>query len=278
MSSIKRRLFYMLPPSMRFAVRWLYYLPQDIYESSFTSQHHMRPPRRLTFTGAGDFLRIGHAFVEDFKVKKLVRQDSAILDVGSGIGRLAIPLTGLIREGRYEGFDIMSAGVEWCKRHIAASHPQFRFQQVQLSNDLYRNEGEAADHFVFPYADDTFDFAMVISVFTHMVPKELQQYIAEIGRVLQKGGHCYATFFLLNEQSRSTMDQHGFTFPHAHGHYSLMDEKVKSANVAYDEQHLLQHIIDQSTFDVISIEYGSWSHGNSKSPIDFQDRIVIRKK
>ena len=276
---IARRLYYLIPPGWRLAVRWMVFLPFDIFQSLFSSSNELKPPRRLIYTGAGDFLKTGKAFIQDFHEKNLIRSDSHVLDVGSGIGRLAIPLTGYLTEGKYEGFDIMKTGVDWCTRNISRAYPNFTFTQVALSNDLYRKDGEAADTFKFPYADQSFDFAMVISVFTHMIPEEVQQYVSEISRVLKPGGSMYATFFILNEASRQHMnsDSNPFNFRHGRGMYSLLDPKVKSANVAFDESYLVNQIIRHANMNVESITYGRWSTGRPGGSIDFQDRIVCRK-
>jgi ubiquinone/menaquinone biosynthesis C-methylase UbiE len=109
-----------------------------------------------------------------------------VLDIGSGIGRVAIPLTEyLSEEGRYEGFDVVEKGVQWCQTHITRQFPNFQFQYIPLNNDLYRSDGQDATQFSFPYPDDQFDLIVVNSVFTHMLPEEVDNYLGEIRRVLE---------------------------------------------------------------------------------------------
>ncbi len=279
MRSIARRFYYRLPPSLRFAARWLFFLPYDIFQSLFSPAPGIRPPRRLIYTGAGDFLKIGESFVHEFRTRGLVHPDSVVLDVGSGMGRLAIPLTTLLTRGQYEGFDIIKSGVRWCQHNISSTYPQFTFTHVALINDLYRQEGQSAGDFRFPYPDGYFDFVMVISVFTHMVPEEVDHYVREISRVLKNGGHLYATFFVLNEASRANMrkGQHEFDFKFDRGHYSLLDAKVKSANVAFEETYLMEQILGPAGLTVVSREYGTWSSQEKGNPIAFQDRITCQK-
>jgi len=254
-------------------------MPQDLMTSLFSGKHPMAPPRRLIFTGAGHFIRMGKLFLQDFISKKLVKPDSSVLDIGSGIGRIAIPLTSFLEKGLYEGFDIMKPGIRWCQKKISTRFPHFKFTQVSLANDLYRNSGDAAAQFVFPAANDQFDLAIATSVFTHMLPEEVTQYVEEIHRVLKKGGNAYLTFFILNENSIRQMNQgvNEFNFQYDHGSYRLLDEKVKSANVAYDEKYLFGQVISPAKFKIASIEYGTWSTLSKGNPIGFQDRVVITK-
>lgn len=88
----------------------------------------------------------------------------------------------------------MEQGVDWCRKNITPRFPNFNFKQVSLANDLYRESGDAAVDFVFPYADQLFDLAIATSVFTHMLPPEVQNYVAETYRTLKPGGHAYFTF------------------------------------------------------------------------------------
>ncbi len=279
MGSLARKFYYSLPASWRLFARWLVYLPQDMFTSLLTSKPLLAPPRRLIFTGAGDFLHMGELFLEDFKVKKLIQQDSSVLDIGSGIGRIAIPLTSYLDHGKYEGFDIMKPGIRWCQKNITTRFPQFRFTQVALSNDLYRNSGHSASQFVFPYPDAHFDLAIATSVFTHMLPEEVMRYMEEIHRVLKTGGQAYLTFFILNSTSSEQMKRKGneFHFQYDHGTFRLMNEEVKSANVAYDEDHVFNTMIPPGKFKIESVEYGTWSTMQKGNPIAFQDRVVIAK-
>lgn len=211
---------------------------------------------------------------------KIIHQHSSVLDIGSGIGRIGLALTRYLRHGHYEGFDIMEQGVDWCRKNITPRFPNFNFKQVSLANDLYRESGDAAVDFVFPYADQLFDLAIATSVFTHMLPPEVQNYVAETYRTLKPGGHAYFTFFVLNKTSLSQMtkDANEFNFKFDKGKFRLLDDKVQSANVAYDEAFLFSEIISPVQFEIVSIEYGTWSTQEKGEAIAFQDRVVLRRK
>ena len=63
------------------------------------------------------------------------------------------------------------------------------------------------------------------SVFTHMLPDGVANYITEISRVLKPGGRCVATFFLLNPRpvaaDRRRPERLDFTYPF--GFYRVID-------------------------------------------------------
>lgn len=271
-----RKLFYNLPPAWRFAARRLYYLPVDAWESLTGKRDELTPPRGMIFTGGGDFRRTGEMLREYFQEFCGLTPNGHVLDVGSGIGRSAIPLTKFLSEdGSYDGFDVVQRGVDWCREHITSRFPNFRFRYIPLDNDLYRKGGASAVHFEFPYENDRFDLTVVNSVFTHMVPEEVENYLGEIYRVLAPGGVCYATFFLVDKKMNGQFPE-GFDFPHDHGHYRLMDEEVKSANVAFDEDFLKKEIARHG-FRLRHLFHGSWRGLPRKECKEFQDIVIIEK-
>ena len=80
-------------------------------------------------------------------------------------------------------------GIAWCQENITPKHPNFRFQVADIRNKEY-NSGErfAASEYEFPYEDASFDFVLLTSVFTHLLPNEVENYLSEIQRVLAPGG------------------------------------------------------------------------------------------
>jgi SAM-dependent methyltransferase len=188
------------------------------------------PPRRLNFVGPGDFVLTGEEFFALFRRAGLKPVDD-VLDVGSGIGRMAVPLAGWL-EGRYEGFDIVRDGIDWCRAAITARHPNFGFTHVDVHNGEYNPAGALrADEFGFPYDDASFDFAYLTSVFTHLLPPELTHYLAELGRVVRPGGTVFATYFLVDEGGPTAGPEHDFRF--AREGYRTLDEAVPEQGVAY---------------------------------------------
>jgi len=139
--------------------------------------------------------------------------------VGCGVGRMAVPLTGYLSpKGSYEGFDIVPAAIAWCVRSITRRFPRFHFQVADLYNKTYNPAGRyRAEDYPFPYADGSFDFVILTSVFTHLLPEDLDHYLDEIGRVCAPGARVFATFFLLNPESEAAIaqgrSQHTFAHP-----------------------------------------------------------------
>jgi SAM-dependent methyltransferase len=135
-----------------------------------------------------------------------LQPDHDVLDVGCGIGRVAIPLTDYLSSGTYEGFDVVEEGVRWCAENITPQFPNFGFKFVDASNSQYRPNGASpASEVTFPYDDEQFDLVFLISVFTHLLPDALHRYLSEIARVLRPEGRLVATFFLLTDESREAI-------------------------------------------------------------------------
>lgn len=276
----KRKLYYSLSPSMRFTIRKIYYFPSDFWNLISGKRDKTIPPQGLIFIGSGDFKRIGEHCLTMFKEQCNLLPNHRVLDVGSGIGRIAIPLTKYLNnEGAYEGFDIVKKGVDWCQKNITKTNPNFKFTHIDLKNDLYNLKTEQlAKNFVFPYDDNSFDLVILTSVFTHMMPEDVKNYIQEINRVLKPNGKCFATFFILNNESKTFMKSNSsFNFKYNFGEYSLMDKDVKEANIAFEEEVLLNYI-NGTNLSIEKTLYGYWSGRPRNESFDYQDTLVLTKK
>ena len=270
-----RSLYYRLPVRLRYAARRIYYLPADVFHPLGEAY----PPRGLIYTGGSGaaFAQQGREIRDFLLAHDLLDARSRVLDIGSGIGRIAIPLTAVVTEGRYEGFEVVRLGVDWCRRHVQSQHPHFNFRYVDLHNDLYKAAGADASAYTFPYPDGAFTLAIANSVFSHMVPAELVRYLGEAARVLVSGGRFYFTCFVLDEASEAAMERSdGLRFSEDRGYYRLLTARVESANVAYDRAYLEREIA-ASGLEIEHYYRGAWSGLAAGHPIAFQDNYVVRK-
>lgn len=277
--SVFRKLFYSFPPSARFWVRRFWFLPYDLFTYYLNPYRSLAPPKGLTFVGSGDFLGQGKRFLNHFIELGGLQSHHKVLDVGCGIGRMAIPMTNFLNPklGSYEGFDPMPVGIKWCKEHISVKYPNFNFTLVDVVNDLYiNNVPHDGSTFVFPYGDSNFDFCFLTSVFTHLLPAETSNYFSEINRVLKPGARCFATFFVLDEQSKQKIKSghSSFNFPYPYDENWVLDLKSKAANVGYEEEWL-KKASASANLNMIAFYPGSWRGDlNTK---DFQDICVFEK-
>lgn len=271
-----RKLYYFLSPKLRLIVRRLFYLPVDLFR---LNKKQMIPPKGKIFTGSGDFIKQGETFLDYFINLGNLKPDHKVLDIGSGIGRMAIPLTRyLSQEGKYEGFDIVKSGVKWCQRNITREFPNFKFTHLNLKNSLYNlSTKKEASKIKFPYKENYFDFIFLTSVFTHMLPNDVENYINEINRVLKSSGIVFFTCFLVTQESKDQLLENvNFKFPFNKGNYFLMDEKVPEANVAYNYEYL-QSVINKSKLKIKSIHQGYWSSKTKLDSFEFQDIVILEK-
>lgn len=268
-----------MSPKMRLTARKLYYLPSDLWRKATGKKNRLEPAKGDIYIGSGDFIAQGKHQLQLLVELVGLKPTNSVLDVGSGIGRTAVALTNYLNEdGKYEGFDVVEKGVKWCNEHIKKEHPNFNFQYIPLNNDLYNNSKESAENFNFPYSDNQFDLVLLFSVFTHMRPSEIRNYLFEIQRVLKKGGKCLATFFVFNEQEETFIaESNAFRFPFKKNGFRLMDKNVECANIAFKDSNLFK-VISESGLEITNVVNGYWKNMNNKKDLaDFQDIIVITK-
>jgi SAM-dependent methyltransferase len=217
------------------------------------------------FAGGGveDFWPIARETLRQLIAVGGLRPCDRVLDVGCGVGRMALALAGyLAPEGSYEGFDIVAPGVEWCRTHVTRRFPRFRFQAADVHNADYNPQGRCHDsEYTFPYPDASFDFVLLASVFTHMLPAGVENYVYEISRVLTPGGRCFITFFLWNDKTAALVraGKAMFSLRHERGVYRIEDRRHPEAVVCYDEAHVVSLLAKYGLELDGPVHYGSWS-------------------
>jgi SAM-dependent methyltransferase len=209
-----------------------------------------------------------------------LRRDHEVLDVGCGQGRMARELIAFLSPmARYEGFDVRGDAIEKLQRRLTPQFKNFRFQHANIYNQRYNPEGTVAStEYVFPFKSERFDFVFLTSIFTHLVPAEMEHYLAEIARVLKTGGRCAITYFLLNEQSIQVIESgvQRKSFPHKHGHYRLQTADEPEHAVAVDEAYV-RAMYERHGLRVLDpIHYGGWSRREgAQMP---QDMVIAIKQ
>ncbi|MBI2441966.1 MAG: class I SAM-dependent methyltransferase [Lentisphaerae bacterium] len=218
-------------------------------ESVSGARDELTPPRWLrsrfaSTIGIREYKQAGRDFLRFFIELCQLKPNEAVLEVGSGCGRIAAALTGYLSgQGRYEGFEIVAAGVDWCRATISSRFPAFYFQTADIYNRHYNPKGRSsAQTYAFPYPDATFDFVFLSSVFTHMLPEEAQNYLAEIARVLKPGGRCLSTYFLWNAEAAALTEagKSQFDFYCDRGVYRVENPAVPETAVCFAEQFILE--------------------------------------
>jgi len=275
-------MFNNLSPSLKWKLYKLYRIFYDSADSiNFSNKRNNEIiyPKGKLFVGGGDFEKVGNEFFQYFKEFCNLQPNHKILDVGCGMGRMAIPLLNFLENnGSYEGFDVFYDGIKWARKKISKKHSNFNFSFVNIYNSEYNPKGTLqAFEYKFPYPDRQFNFIFATSLFTHLLPESIENYFAEINRVLKLGGKCLFTFLLLNNKSnRLILEKKSMIkFEHSENNYQVMRKKVPEHTIAYDESFVME-IYKKYNFKIIEpILYGSWC--GRKKFVSFQDIIVASK-
>ena len=90
-------------------------------------------------------------------ISRGLRSEHRVLDIGCGIGNLAIGLMDFLQAG-YDGVDIHREAVSWCQHAITKRLPSFRFHLADVASGAYNANGRgAASAYRFPFAKASFD-------------------------------------------------------------------------------------------------------------------------
>jgi len=235
------------------------------------------PPAEMMFCGDGDYRAIGAEFLGHFIALGGLAPHERVLDIGCGIGRMAVPLTQYLRApGCYDGIDINADGIAWCSASISTVYPDFRFTRLDLRHPLYNPAGaQDTAATALPFADASFDFICMISVLTHLETDALTHYAAEAARLLAPGGRCFATAFLMNAPARDALaaGQGNIGFS-AEGDAKIRfaDATAPLAAVSFDEDFLVEKFLRAGLHRRTGTSYGNWSGRAGKN---FQDLMVF---
>ena len=272
----------LVPPLFRPLARAFYYSTLELLDRRPSRRDSLYPPPRLDFVtgGTDDFEGEAKRFLEHHIELGGLLPNHSVLDVGCGIGRLAAPLTQyLSSKGSYTGFDIVEIGIRWATNHITRQYPNFRFEQADVYSEMYNPQGKhKAFEYRFPYGDESFDYVFAASLFTHMLPDDLRNYLREIARVLKGDGRALITYFLLNENSREAIrnNRSAISFESYLPECWTSNLLLPESALCYEEA-VIKHLHAEAGLGIEQpIYYGSWA-GRDQCRA-FQDITVSRKR
>ena len=165
------------------------------------------PANFLPGIGSGDYVEVGRSQVRRLIDHAGLRPSDRILDVGCGLGRTARALRETMSPaGRYDGVDVVRDVVRWCQQNLTRVDRRLRFHHAPVRSGLYSPQGSVdAREYRFPFEDESFDFVIAESLFTHLSAEEARSYLAEIGRVMRPGATLCVSVFLLDSAAREAI-------------------------------------------------------------------------
>ena len=123
-------------------------------------------------------------------LSRFLRENSTVLDIGCGCGKMARTLVYHPYILRYIGFDVIRENIDWCEHSIVPlSKGRFEFHYLDVFSKAYNPAGKIkATDVVFPVVDSAVNFAFAGSVFTHLLQEDAKHYLREVRRTLAPDG------------------------------------------------------------------------------------------
>jgi SAM-dependent methyltransferase len=258
----------------RLRVRRIINSPLDAIDRLTGRRDPLVPPRGLWFVGGRKGYETTNEQYLAFFTAAGLRPENAVLDIGCGIGVMAARLARFLTTGRYEGFDIVKVGTDWAAAHISSKYPNFRFTHADVFNRHYNPLSEMkGEAFTFPYGSNQFDFAFAKSVFTHMTPPAVQQYLRETARVVKRGGTAVFTAFLMNRESIDLIESGKSSLAlSSAGEHWILDPEFPETAIGLPEEDFVSWC-KAAGFQVKQIAYGSWC-GRTRY-LSYQDIVSL---
>lgn len=168
----------------------------------------------------------------EFLCAQGLKPHHTLLDVGCGSLRGGIHFVPYLDTGNYYGLDINASLIDAGKRELAAINALSKEPHLLVD-----------DQFRFSRFGAQIDYALAISVFSHLYVNHIQRCLIEMKKVLKNDGVFYATFFVaphplhlddIHHQPGgvvSHFDQDPF-------HYALSEIEAMAASVGFRAEHI----------------------------------------
>lgn len=174
-------------------------------------------------------------------LKKYCTISSDVVELGCGCGRLARPLRdppwSLWFMGTYVGVDIDHEAIKYCRSHFPEDKFQFIVSPHKSTTYVVgKPHGAQETHSKFVIANEqNKDFVYSLSLCTHLLEKEVIEYVEESFRILKTGGIMFMTFFCIEHVELGGR----WTFQHRRGNAYIESMRYPEAAVAYKEMFMI---------------------------------------
>lgn len=224
---------------------------------------------------------VGCEFVSYLRLLAGLKANDRLWDVGCGCALLELALETHGWRGPLLGVDIHQPCIRWAQKTVGRRMPSFRFLHADIYNAAYWPSGQlTAAEWFREFDAGEFDVVIAKSLFTHMLPDELDLYLTGISGRLGSGGRALLTFFLLNEAQRN-LERAGrnsirlLSVPES-AVYRVRRPGAPTAAVAYEEAYIRERLGACQLEIQRAIQFGNWT-GRSDG-LSYQDILIVRKQ
>jgi hypothetical protein len=170
--------------------------------------------------------------------------------------------------------DIEKVSVDACTSNRRLTSRGFRFDLIDIHNNEYNPNGRySASEYRFSYPDRSIDIVFLMSVFTHMLPRDLSHYVDEIGRMVDSGGTCLFSTFLVDYGRGGS----GIYFGHDGDGFSYYDAQMPEVAVAYPLR-FFEDCFGKAGFTLNRVLLGNWRQDGRASESALAQDILVFKK
>lgn len=207
-----------------------HFVSSYLKQSRTLLQTHDRD-RAMELAVGGDFEAVGA--LEFCLLKQLgLQPHHALVDVGCGSGRLAVQLKDYL-SGRYVGLDVVPELYEHAR--ALCGREDWRFADAPGTS--------------LPEADESADFIVFFSVFTHLLHEETYRYLREARRVLKPGGRIVFSFLEFR------LPSHWFIFD-----ASVRDERPDKVLNQFMDRDMIRCFADDLKLSILELHDGHLPH------------------
>ena len=238
--------------------------------------------------GPGDPEKVGMGLFEFVTKHVPVRPNMRILDLGCGLGRSSAPFVDYLRdEGHLVGVDVVERMASFCREVIRSRYPNSNFYAC-AAPESYLREQQRENPTNLPSIEEVlaqhapFDLVLAFSVFTHLLPKEMDAYFSLFDRILKADGWLVLTFLFLDEWTRPKIRNRALPTMVAGdtpdrvpepGRVCFASPSNPRAAVAIALEDVLQ-MVKTHGFQPLEIVFGSWRALTSEIG---QDALILQR-
>jgi ubiquinone/menaquinone biosynthesis C-methylase UbiE len=206
-----------------------------------------------------------------------IEPSSHVLEIGCGIGRDAMALTGVLSsDGSYVGVDVTKPSIEWCRSAITSRFANFHFHHLDINSAMYNPQGALqAETLTLPVDDGSVDRVVLHSVFTHMFRTPIAHYLREIRRCLDDSGLVMASFFLVDDSAVDVTPFCGpLRFRHRHPEATRINDPAHPEAAVAFSLSAVERMARDADLRILDVHPGRWRDPSAGAP-NGQDLVIL---